>query len=311
MKIVFLDASTVGNVPNRSVFEKMGDFTSFETTFPNERLEHIGDADIVITNKVVIDREIMSDSPNLKLICIAATGMNNVDLEYAEEKGIKVKNAVGYSSESVAQSTFAMILYLVNRIDYYDHYVKSGEYAESKIFTHHEPESWEIHGKTFGIIGLGNIGQTVAKIAEAFGARVVYYSTSGKNSNQPYERVSLDELLEQSDIISIHAPLNERTKYLIKMEQFRKMKRQAVIVNSGRGGIIHEKDLATAIDEGLIAGAGIDVFEQEPIDPQNPLLKTNHPERLVLQPHVAWASRESRTKLMEIVAGHIESFLKG
>ena len=310
MKIVFLDASTVGGLPNISRLDDFGEFIQYATTSPNERLQHIGNADIIITNKVVIDEEIMSKSSNLKLICVAATGMNNVDLEFAKAHHIAVKNAAGYSSTSVAQSTFAMILYLINRVDYYDQYVKSGEYIKSNIFTHYGPEFWEISGKTFGIIGLGNIGGAVAKIAEAFGAQVIYYSTSGKNTDQPYPCVTLEELLRRSDIVSIHAPLNENTKNLIRLEQIKIMKPHAIIVNSGRGGIINENDLAKALDKKIIGGTGIDVFEREPIDAQNPLLKVKYPERLVMQPHIAWASKESRVKLMDIVAENIADFLK-
>ncbi len=310
MKIVILDAKTLGLVPNLDQISKYGEVTSYELTNPDQTIERIGDAEIIVTNKVIIDKDVMANCPNLKLICISATGMNNVDLDEAAIRGITVRNAAGYSSQSVAQHTFAMILQLTNKLHYYDAYVKSGQYANSDIFTHYGPAIFELHNKNYGIIGMGNIGRSVAKIAESFGAKVSYYSTSGMNNHQNYPSVSLDELLRTSDIISIHAPLNENTKNLLGEEQFIKMKNNAIIVNAGRGGIINERELAQAINNQQIGGAGIDVFEQEPISSDNPLLSVKYPERIVLSPHNAWASIEARTKLVEIVIENIRSFLE-
>lgn len=310
MKIVILDAKTLGTIPNISEISKFGEIATYETTSSELTAERIADAEIVITNKVIIDETVMQQCPQLKLICVSATGMNNVDLEAAKKAGIVVKNAAGYSSKSVAQHTFAMIFQLANQLSYYDRYVKSGQYAESDIFTHYGPPSFELHGKKYGIIGMGNIGQTVAKIAESFGAEVSYYSTSGKNTGQNYPAVTLTELLKSSDIISIHAPLNKHTANLIGQEQLEMMKSNAILVNVGRGGIVHEKDLAQAINDQKIGGAGIDVFAKEPIEAGNPLLKVKYPERLVLSPHNAWASIEARTKLINIVIENIRSFLE-
>lgn len=310
MKIVILDAKTLGAVPNILEISKFGEVATYETTSSELTLERVSDADIVITNKVIIDEAVMQQCPQLKLICISATGMNNVDLVAAKKAGILVKNAAGYSSNSVAQHTFAMIFQLANQLGYYDRYVKSGQYAESDIFTHYGPPSFELHSKNYGIIGMGNIGQTVAKIAESFGAQVSYYSTSGKNIGQNYPAVTLPELLKSSDIISIHAPLNEHTENLIGYEQLEMMKSDAILVNVGRGGIVHEGELAQAINNQKIAGAGIDVFGKEPIEADNPLLKVEYPERLVLSPHNAWASIEARTKLIDIVIENIRSFLE-
>jgi len=310
IKIVLLDAKTLGKVPNLENLSGFGEVNYFETTLPHETASRIADAKIVITNKVIIDRAVMEQCPQLKLICISATGMNNVDLVAAKEKGIQVKNAVGYSSNSVAQHTIAAILQLYNQISYYDAYVKSGQYVQSDIFTHYGPLIRELHNKYLGIIGLGNIGQTVAGIALGFGMKVNYYSTSGKNKNEAYTQLSLDELLKTSDIISVHAPLNDRTRNLLSTEQFSLMKPNAILVNASRGGIIDETALAEAINNCRIAGACIDVYEQEPVLRENPLLKVKHPERLVLTPHNAWTSIESRTKLMEIVCKNIEDFLK-
>jgi glycerate dehydrogenase len=310
-RIVILDAKTLGKVQNLSDLSMFGEVISYETTAPQETISRVANAEIIITNKVVIDEKVMDKCHNLKLICISATGMNNVDLEAANKRGISVKNAVGYSSHSVAQHTIAAILQLYNRINYYDAYVKSNAYAKSDIFTHYGPPSIELHNKKFGIIGLGNIGKTVAKIASSFGAKVTYYSTSGNNNNPDYPQASLNELLQYSDIISIHAPLNEKTKKLISNEQFLLMKPTAILVNVGRGGIVDEGALAEAIDHNQIGGACIDVFENEPVKAENPLLKVKHPEKLVLTPHNAWASVEARTALIDIACQNIEDFIKG
>ena len=310
MKLVFLDAKTVGDVPNLHLLDQFGNVTYYQTTFPDQVLERIQGADIVITNKVVLDRSILEQAPDLKLICVAATGTNNVDKAVARERGIPVKNVEGYSSHSVAQGTFALLLHLLNNIPYYDDYVRSGAYAQSDIFTHVERNFGELNGKRFGIIGLGKIGVQVAKIAEAFGAEVVYYSASGQSYEQPYQRLELEAFLNSSDIVSIHAPLNEYTNNLLTYDRLQLMKKTAILVNTGRGGIVNERDLARALNEGLIAGAGIDVFGQEPINPDNPLLQVTNRDKLVLTPHVAWASIESRTSLIEKVGQNIREFLK-
>ena len=309
MKIVFLDVKTVGNVPNLHLFEQFGEVAYFQTTLPQQVQERVEEADIVITNKVVLDSTTIEQAPKLKLICIAATGTNNVDKAAALKRGIPVKNASDYSSASVAQGTFALLLHLLNNIPYFDGYVKNGSYSKSDIFTHLENSFWELSRKRFGIIGLGSIGRKVAKIAEAFGAEVVYYSASGQSYEQPYQRLSLEELLRTSDVVSIHAPLNEYTSNLVTYDRLLLMKRSAILINAGRGGIVNEADLARALDEGLIAGAGVDVFEKEPISTQNPLLHIQHQERLAMTPHSIWASIESRTALIEKVAQNIQQFI--
>lgn len=215
MKIAFLDTKTMGDIPNLKELQQFGEVSYYPTTAPSETLVRTMGQDIVSTNKVVLDRAILEKCVQLNLICVAATGMNNIDLAAAEEKGITVKNAIDYSTNSVAQLTFAILLQLINNIPYFDNYVKSGGYAQSDIFTHLGPSYFEISGKRFGIIGLGNIGRQIAKIAAAFGAEVVYYSTSGKNNNPEYQRLELAEFLTTADIISIHAPLNEFTRNLI------------------------------------------------------------------------------------------------
>ena len=302
MKIVFLDALTLGDV-DFDRFREFGDVEIYDITLRDEVVDRVRGADIVVTNKVVIDKEVM-DNSNIKFIQVAATGMNNVDLEYAKKKGILVKNVSGYSTFSVVQHTFALVLGLLNRVKYFDEYTRN-EYPNSKIFTHIVP--WfEIKGKRWGIIGLGSIGKEVAKVAKAFGAEVVYYSTSGKNNSKEYKRVELDELLRSSDIISIHAPLNENTKNLIGFDEIMKIKDGAILVNLGRGGIINEEDLAKALSVKNIF-VGLDVFEKEPISEDNPLLKFK--DKTLLSPHIAWTSIEARERLMDGIYQNIKQFL--
>ncbi len=307
-RIVFLDTSTLGSAsidPLRS----FGELITYPVTRPEQVIERIREADIVISNKVVIDRNAIQAAPNLRLICVAATGTNNIDLEAAKEKGIPVKNAVGYSTQSVAQHTFAMLLYLLEQLNYFDRYVKSGGYTRSEIFTHFGHEYWQLAGKQMGIIGLGAIGREVAKIATAFGSEVVYYSASGKAYPSEYKRVDLEELLQTSDVVSIHAPLNEHTRELIGYEQLRQMKQTGILINVGRGGIVKEEDLKRALDEEKLFAAGLDVLQTEPMQPGHPLLSVKHPDRLLITPHIAWASQEARNTLLEQVGNHIKAFL--
>ena len=304
MKIAFLDAATMGNV-SFEPFERLGEFVSYDNSTPEEARERVRDIDVLLINKVLVDKALIDSAPNLKLICIAATGVNNIDVEYAASKGIPVRNAVGYSTDSVVQSTFMHILSLVGGAPYFDASVKSGNYSRSGMFTDPNWNWWELAGKTIGIIGLGNIGKKVAHIAEAFGMNVCYFSTSGTGHCKDYPSLSLEELLRKSDIVSIHAPLNERTKDLIGREQLALMKPSAYLVNMGRGAIVVEKDLADAVDAGVIAGAGIDVFVTEPVPEDHPYLRMAHPERMRLAPHVAWASVEARKRLIGIMAENI------
>lgn len=308
MKMVFLDKKTIGEVTNFNLLHKLGTVDVFEQTREEEVVSRAAGKEVIITNKVVVDRQMMDELPDLKLICVAATGMNNIDLEYAKKKGIAVKNVVSYSTESVAQSTFAMLLHQLNRLSYYEAYVKSGAYAKGGIFTHHGPAFWELKGKRMGIIGLGNIGRRVARIAEGFGMEVVFYSTTGRNNNINYRRFDLDTLMGTSDVVSIHAPLTETTRDLITYEKIKLMRSCAILLNTGRGGIINEADLARALNENLIAGACVDVLSEEPIKPTNPLLKVINKEKILITPHMAWASTESRSRLIEGIARNIEQF---
>ncbi len=236
---------------------------------------------------------------------------NNVDLDYCHRRGITVCNVAGYSSLSVAQHTFALALELLHKNSYYHNYVQSGQYSESGMFSHIGPRFYELHEKTWGIIGMGNIGRTVAKIAEAFGCQVQYYSTSGKNTKQDYLSVDLETLLKTSDIVSIHCPLNEQTKGLIGEESFKLMKKEAILINVGRGGIVDEEALVEALQNNEIAGAGLDVFEREPLAKESPLLQINDASKLLMTPHIAWATVEARNRLFDLVVDNIQGFLKG
>lgn len=308
--IVILDKKTLGDL-NFSELENLGKVTYYDSTKAEEVEDRIKDANIVLTNKVVLKEENLKNAKKLELICETATGFNNIDIEYAKAKKIAVTNVAGYSTNTVAQHTFATVLALYDKIAYYDNYVKSLDYAKSGLFTNVSVPFYELEGKTWGIVGLGAIGRRVAKIAEAFGVKVVYYSTSGKNSNSEYERVNFDDLLAKSDIISIHAPLNKDTEGLINYDALKRMKRNAILVNMGRGPIVVEKDLAKAIDEELIAGAALDVFEVEPIKEDNPLTAVKNIERLILTPHIAWASVEARNRLFTEVINNIKAFYNG
>ncbi len=309
MNIVLLDAKTLGDDLDISSLESFGTLTVYQTTSKEETLERIQIADIVITNKVVITANMMEETPRLKLICIAATGMNNVDLDAAKFKGIEVKNVAGYSTKSVVQHTFAMALYLLEKMAYYDAVVKDASWSESGLFTDVSRPFYEISGKKWGIIGLGTIGQEVAKIATAFGAEVSYHSTSGKNLNHAYTHQSLEFILKDCDIISIHAPLNDDTYNLINKNNLPYMKDDAILLNLGRGGIINETDLAFELDRRTLY-AGLDVLEQEPMTLNNRLNEVRHKERLLITPHMAWASIEARKKLLEGIVENIRVFME-
>ena len=308
MKIVFLDVKTIGEDIDLSGYEALGEVVKYDFSTPEQARERTGDADVIILNKVEINEKSIGDADKLKLVCVTATGTNNLDKEYLAERGIAWRNVAGYSTETVAQHTFALLFYLFEKLSYYDDYVKSEKYIGDVSFTHFDHVFHELTGKTWGIIGLGNIGRRVADIAKMFGCHVIYYSTSGKNSQPGYERVEFDELLEKSDIVSVHAPLTEETQGLMDAKAFSKMKESAIFLNLGRGPIVVEKDLADALDNGDIAAAGLDVLSVEPMREDNPLRRIKDSEKLIITPHIAWASVEARTRLMEIILGQIKEF---
>lgn len=308
MKIVFLDAKTIGDDIDLSGYDGLGEVVKYGFSTTEEARERTRDADVIILNKVEINEASIGEAEHLKLVCVTATGTNNLDKEYLEQRGIAWRNVAGYSTETVAQHTFALLFYLLEKLRYYDDYVKSGRYVEDTTFTHFSNVFHELSGKTWGIIGLGSIGRRVADLAKLFGCRVIYYSTSGKNNSPGYERVDFDTLLRSADIVSVHAPLTEDTQGLMDGEAFSKMKRSAIFLNLGRGPIVVEEDLARALEREEIAAAGLDVLCAEPMRADNPLRRLKDSERLIITPHIAWASVEARTRLMKTIEGQIREF---
>ena len=307
MKIVFLDEYSVCGRDLSSI-TSFGDYIGYETTSPKQVLERCADAEVVISNKVVLDAKIIASLPKLQLICVAATGMNNIDLNAAAEHGVEVRNAVGYSTYSVAETTICSALSLLREVTYYDNYFKSGEYAKSeRIFNFDRPTA-QLRGKRWGIIGMGNIGREVARLAEAFGCEVAYYSTSGIERDEVYNKLSLNDLLNSSDVISIHCPLNERTQNLISAEELAMMKKSAILINVARGGIVNEVALAEALNNGNLRGAALDVFSTEPLR-ESPLYNLQDPYRLLASPHNAWSSVEAIDRLIACIAGNIQEYI--
>ena len=285
-----------------------GEYTAYENTKKEDVVERLKGATIAITNKVVIDGEAMRQLPDLKLICIAATGMNNVDLETAKELGIEVKNAVGYSTISVAETTITSALSLARNVIYFNEYFHDGRYSKADRAFCYNRHTFQVSGKKWGIVGMGNIGREVARLASAFGCEVRYYSTSGVKREEQYPAMELEELLKWSDIVSVHSPLNERTRGLIGREQLQLMKPSAMIINVARGGIIDEAALAEALDNEWIAAAALDVFSVEPLR-ESPLYNIKDKYRLLASPHNAWSAAEAIDRLIECVAENIRVWL--
>ncbi len=311
MKIVFLETDTLGDDVDLSLFDEFGEVIKYKKSEPDKNAGRISEADILVVNKVSMDEATLSKAGKLKLICITGTGTNIVDFAYTNQRNIAVANVKGYSTHSVVQHTFALFFYLYEKLNYYDTFVKSGSYVKSDIFSCFDIKFNEIHGKTWGIIGLGEIGKGVAKIAGAFGCRIIYYSTSGKNRNTDYKQVDFDTLLDSSDIISIHAPLNSATENLIDGNAFRKMKNSAILLNLGRGPIVNEDALADALDNNKIAAAGLDVIKIEPMAPDNPLLRIKDSRKLIITPHIAWATVEARQRCVREVYENVKAYLCG
>ena len=304
MKIVFLDAGTMGT-SSLAPIESQGELVAWPNSTPEESVARVSDCDVLIVNKIKVNDRLLDAAPRLRLVCEAGTGINNIDVDACERRGVLVRNVAGYSTDSVVQETFMHILNLLGNGAYFDEVVKSGAYSRSGLFTDYSRPFIEMAGKTLGVIGLGAIGSKVERIGTAFGMNVVYYSTSGTSHSTEYPSVPLERLMRESDVISVHAPYNERTAGLVGEKELRMMKPKAIIVNMGRGGIVVEDALAKVIDEGVIGGAGLDVYSVEPIPADHPLLHTRHPERLSLTPHVAWASIEARERLIQSIADNI------
>ena len=285
----------------------LGEFVCYESSSAPEALQRVADCDVAIVNKVIVNDAFLDAAPNLKLVCEAGTGINNIDVDACAKRGVQVRNVAGYSTDSVAQTTWMHILALTGHTYFYRKRVFDGVYSKGNIHTDPENPFQELRGKTIGIVGMGAIGRQVAKVAEAFGMRVIYYSTSGTSHCKDYPSVSIDQLLRESDVISINAPYNNRTAGLIDYEGLKLMKPTAVLVNTGRGGIAVEEDLARAVNEELIAGVGLDVYVREPLPADSPLMHTRFPERVSLTPHTAWQSVEARSRLAHEMAENIKN----
>lgn len=311
MKLVVLERNSAGTDIDVSCFEKFGDVTYYPNSTAENAAERIKDAQIVISNKTPLNESNLKDASKLGLICLLATGYDNVDLAYCKSRGIKVANVVNYCTPAVAQHTLLLAMMLSEKISYYDNYVKSGAYSAQDRFSHFDKIFHDLNGKTWGIVGMGSIGHKVAELASVFGCNIIFYSASGKSTCTDYERVELDRLLKESDILSLHCPLSDRTRHLIDKAAFDKMKKTAILINVARGPVVDTQALYEALTEEKIAAAGLDVLEKEPMEISNPLYQIKDSTRLIITPHMSWASVESRTRLIEEIVKNIEAFLEG
>ena len=308
METVILDAKTLGDDIDFSIFEKFGTVSVYQTTETVQLEERIRNADIIIVNKIKLGAHNLETVKNLKLICVAATGYDNIDINYCWRREIAVCNVRGYSTDSVAQVTAAMALSLMTHLDAFDSYVKSGQYTASGVQNHLEPAFGEIAGKTWGIIGLGNIGGKVAKVASALGAEVI---VKPHKTNDMYSCVTLEELCRRSDIISVHVPLTAETKGMIDKEHIGMMKKNAVFINVSRGAVADEEALCAAVETGAIGGLGIDVYSTEPMTTDSPYNRILDRDNVIFTPHIAWGAYEARVRCMEEISKNIETFLMG
>ena len=312
MNIVVLERNSVGTDISVDCLERLGNVTYYENTVSaSEAAGRIQDADIVVVNKAPMNEEALKGAARVKLICEFATGYDNCDLDYCTRKGIRVANVVDYSTAMVAQHTFALALALVGKLPYYDQYVKSGAYSAQSRFANFDIPFYELDGKTWGIAGMGNIGRRVAKIALAFGCRVIFHSITGNSACREYERVDRERLFAESDFLSLHCPLSDLSRNFIDKRALSQMKRTAVLINVARGGVVNNRDLYEALEAGEIKAAGLDVVEKEPLSPENPLSQIKDSNRLIITPHLAWASVEARIRCVEEVYENIKAFLNG
>jgi len=311
MKIVMLDRNSLGMDVDISVFKKYGEFVAYDVASREDTKQRIKDAEVLIFNKVRMDEDLLRDAKKVRLLCVTATGTDNIDIPYANSRNIVVTNVKNYSTPAVTQHTFALALYLIEKLNFYDNYVKSGEYSNQLGFSNFSEIYHELSGMTWGIVGMGNIGKAVATVAEAFGCKVIYYSASGTHDIVDIERVDFNGLLSRSDILSLHCPLTDRTRNLINLEALKKMKSSAILINVSRGPVVNDNDLAQALNEGMIAGAGLDVLGVEPMAKDNPLGKIQDSRKLIITPHMAWASAEARKRCIEEIRLNIDAFLNG
>ena len=312
MKIVILERNSVGTDVPVDCISELGEVTVYgNTVTPEEVRERVKDADIVIANKAPMREDTLKDAPDLKMICEFATGYDNCDLTYCRSRGIRVANVRDYCTAMVAQHTFTLALALSQKLPHYDNYVKSGEYSSQSRFSNFDIPFAELDGKTWGIVGMGNIGRRVARIAAAFGCTVIFHSITGKSTCTEYPQVDKDTLLKESDFLSLHCPLSDLSRDFIDAAALKKMKRTAVLVNVARGPVVNNADLYEALVSGEIMAAGLDVVEREPLESENPLSRLKDSNRLIITPHLAWASVEARVRCVEEAYRNIEAFLKG
>ncbi len=308
MKIVVLDAATLGEDLDLSPLSRFGEVTVYKNTSRDEIASRLQGADVALVNKVKLNSDTLVGVDSLKLICVFATGYDNIELPYCKEKGIAVCNVVGYSTQSVAQLTVAMALELFNHMPEYTSYVKSGAYTESGVANRLTPVYHEIAGKTWGIVGLGNIGKQVARVAEALGCRVLAFK---RTPEEGYNCVDLDTLLRESDIVSVHLPLSEKTFNIISQNKIALMKENAIFINVARGAVVDEFALTAAVKMGMIGGIGIDVYSAEPMSATSPYNEIKHLPNVCLTPHMAWGSAEARVRCLEDICKSIEAFQNG
>ena len=312
MKIVVLEALRIGSDVSFDCLKEFGELIVYpETNSYEEAAARIADADVVIVDQFPMNEKSLGKAQRLKLITMTSTGTDFVDLAYTNARGIQVSNIRGYSTFSVAQHTVTLLLSLYEHLDFYNNYVKSGVYRGDTANTSFSHYFHDLSGKVWGVVGLGQIGSQVARIAEALGCEIIYFSPSGNPHSDRYECVSFETLLAKSDVISCHAPLSDKTRGIFNGAAFRKMKRDAVLINAARGGLVVEEDLKEALLSGKIAGAGLDVLCDEPMSADSPLSEILSLENLIITPHIGWASVESRTKAIEEIYLNIQSFING
>ena len=306
MKIVVLDAKTLGDDCDINVLRKAGELSLYDTTDPCDVKERIKDADVVVINKIKLNETNLSDAENLKLICLTATGYDNVDTAYCKSRNIGVCNVAGYSTNSVSQITVAMAMNLMCHIDEYKAYVSDGRYTKSGVANYLKPVYHEFYGKTWGIVGLGNIGRAVAQVAKALGCRVICHK---RTPDKEYDTYPLNELLSESDIVSLHVPLSDKTRHMINAENIKLMKKNAILINVARGSVCDEKALCDAVKNGTIAGIGVDATE--PFGADSPYNEVLNMHNVCLLPHMAWGAFESRQRCIDEVLENINAFFKG
>lgn len=308
MKITILDKNAMGDDTPYNILDSYGEVISYSSTLPEETIEHVADSDVIILNKVKITKDVIQSAKKLKLICVFATGYDNIDVKAAKEKGVAVCNVPGYSTDSVSLFTVTTALALVSHLKEYSRFVSAGAYSASSSANKITPVFHELNGKTWGIIGFGNIGKAVAKVAEAFGTNVI---VNKRTPISEYNCVDIDTLCKESDIISIHCPLNDGTRELINEKRINLMKKSVVLVNEARGAVLNEKDIAEAVKSGRIAAFGCDVYSKEPFPTDHPYNEIKDFDNVILTPHAAWAAYEARERCIKIIGDNISSYLKG